>query len=299
MATPFVKMQGDGNDFVVLDETAERLVDDRGGFAERYCDRRFGVGANGVIHVVPPDDTGADVGMRLFQPDGDEAAMCGNGVRCAARFAVEEGLVVADESGVGGGDDPGTGDGVEGDGAGGDDGVAVTVETPAGLREAHVRVDRVAVGMGAPTFAPDGIPAERAVEDEEVGELAVTAVGTGVPHAVAVVDDVETLPLESVAPATRHADVFPEGANVDAATPLDDGGYRVRTFERGVEGETLACGTGAVAVAAVARRDRDAGDDVRIVANGGELRVRFEDGEATLEGGAERVFTGEIPDDGH
>lgn len=277
MATPFVKMQGDGNDFVVLDETAERLVSDRSGFAARYCDRRFGVGADGVIHVERPeaselDAEGADVAMRLFQPDGDEAAMCGNGVRCVARFAVDEGLV--------------------------EPGGPIHVRTPAGLRRARVDGDRVGVAMGTPSFAPGDVPATREIVEEALGELTVTAVDTGVPHAVAFVDDVETMPLERLAPATRHHDVFPEGANVDIAGSLDedDGGYRVRTFERGVEGETMACGTGAVAVAAVARRERDAGDAVRIVANGGELRVTFdEDGAATLEGGAERVFEGSVP----
>jgi diaminopimelate epimerase len=278
MATPFVKMQGDGNDFVVLDETAERLVSDRSGFAARYCDRRFGVGADGVIHVERPeasalDAEGADVAMRLFQPDGDEAAMCGNGVRCVARFAVEEGLV--------------------------EPGGPIHVRTPAGLRRARVDGDRVGVAMGTPSFAPGDVPATREIVEEALGELTVTAVDTGVPHAVAFVDDVETMPLERLAPATRHHDVFPEGANVDVAGSLDEddgGGYRVRTFERGVEGETMACGTGAVAVAAVARRDRGAGDDVRIVANGGELRVTFDgDGAATLEGGAERVFEGSVP----
>ncbi|MCX2818839.1 diaminopimelate epimerase [Haladaptatus sp. F3-133] len=266
--TAFTKAHGNGNDFVIVDEWNANRVDEdeKASFAERYCDRRRGVGGDGVVFVSEGDD--ADARMRLYQPDGDTVEMCGNALRCIARFCVERGYF--------------------------EDGEAFDVETGAGRREVVWNADdeTARVEMGVPSFDAEDVPAHSEVIEEEVAGRTVTAVNTGVPHAVIFADNVGTVNVEDEAPRLRHADVFPDGANVNFAEEADDG-YTVRTFERGVEGETLACGTGAVGVAAVARRLHGAGDEVKVETRGGELVVGFDDGVAYLRGDAELVYEGE------
>ncbi|MFD1599490.1 diaminopimelate epimerase [Halobellus rarus] len=286
------KYHGTGNDFIVVD--AVESIPDRPAFATTYCDRETGVdheesprtGADGVLFLAlesmysPPR-----VVMTLVQPDGSVAAMCGNGARVAAAWAAER--TGADE---------------------------LMIDTPAGTRRAVVDGDDVTIEMGIPSFAPRDVPLARETEliEEDVEGLTVTAVNTGVPHAVAVVDDVDDVDLESVAPAVRHADVFPEGANVTLASRVDADGesdvraadesdagphFRQRTYERGVEGETRSCGTGAVAVAAVAKRLGliDGDETVTVSPPGGDLRITVPDGDsATLAGPAEREFSDEL-----
>ncbi|WP_144901498.1 diaminopimelate epimerase [Halobellus captivus] len=278
------KYHGTGNDFIVVD--AVESIPDRPAFATTHCDRETGVdheassrtGADGVLFLAlearysPPR-----VVMTLVQPDGSVAAMCGNGARVAAAWAAER-----------------TGS------------TELMIDTPAGTRRAVVDGDDVTIEMGVPRFAPRDVPLARETEltEENVGDLVVTAVNTGVPHAVAIVDDVDDVDLEAVAPAIRHADVFPEGANVTIASRVDtdtnaEGAprFRQRTYERGVEGETRSCGTGAVAVAAVAKRLGlvDGDETVTVSPPGGDLRITVPDGEsATLAGPAEREFVGEL-----
>ncbi|NHX36347.1 MULTISPECIES: diaminopimelate epimerase [Halolamina] len=288
MSVPFEKYDGAGNDFVVVDAD-DGAVEDRAAFARAHCDRETGVvdgaggrrGADGVLFLSLDGDTDpATVTMTLVQPDGSVAEMCGNGARCVAAWA-------ADRSGAS----------------------TVAIDTPAGRRRAVVE-EEVAVEMGTPTFDPGAVPlagddpAIDATLDELDGTpaagLSVTAVNTGVPHAVVFVDDVEAVDIDAVAPPIRHADTFPEGANVTFAAREGDG-YRQRTFERGVEGETRACGTGAVAVAAAAARLghlSDAGETnwVTVTPPGGELGVAVpDDGPARLRGPAEKRFEGELP----
>jgi diaminopimelate epimerase len=230
--------------------------------------------------------------MRLVQPDGSEAAMCGNGARCAAAWASQR--LGVDE---------------------------LVVDTAAGERAAQIHDDgTVTISMGRPTFDPDAVPLARdsALIEEAVEGLTVTAVNTGVPHAVAFVDaaaldgervqiddagsttpagvDIDAIDLESVAPPVRHASIFPEGANVNLAA-ADGDGFRQRTFERGVEDETRSCGTGAVAVAAVAKRLGKIGSEsVRVTPAGGDLEIRIPDeGEAILAGPVAVEFAGELP----
>ena len=280
---PIEKYHGTGNDFVVVDATES--VPDRPAFATTYCDRETGVdhvdsartGADGVLFLSlearysPPR-----VVMTLVQPDGSIAAMCGNGARVAAAWAAER---------------TGT--------------TELMIDTPAGTRRAAVDGDDVTIEMGVPAFAPRAVPLSRETElvEEDVEGVTVTAVNTGVPHAVALVDDVDAVDLGSIAPAVRYADVFPEGANLTLASRVDHGAdddaprFRQRTYERGVEGETRSCGTGAVAVAAVAKRlDRlDGSDAVTVTPPGGDLRITVPDGgAATLAGPTEREFEGEL-----
>ncbi|QLG62961.1 diaminopimelate epimerase [Halorarum salinum] len=293
----FTKYHGTGNDFLVVD--AEEPVPDRAAFAVARCDRETGVdagarrGADGVLFLgldagaadAPgrdgdgrPDDP-VRVRMTLVQPDGSVAEMCGNGARCVASWA-------ADRTGAS----------------------EFVIGTPAGDRRAVVGDDGVEVEMGRPSFAPADVPLAGGgpLVGRSVEGLTVTAVNTGVPHAVAFVDDLDAVDLASVAPPVRHADAFPEGANVTLAEPVaadeaDAGGaraaeFRQRTFERGVEDETRACGTGAVAVLAAARRTgRTDRESATVSPPGGELRVTVPaDGSATLAGPTEREAEGTL-----
>ncbi|MFC7213603.1 diaminopimelate epimerase [Saliphagus sp. GCM10025334] len=283
----FEKYHGTGNDFLVID--AETYVPDRRGLASRECDRETGVGADGILFLALEDRYNPPrVIMTLVQPDGGTAPMCGNGARCAGRWAMER--TDSDE---------------------------VMIDTQAGTRRAY-RVesdvndgsdgshgndsdeqdqdDRIAVEMGEPTFDPKSIPvlADDPVIEEPIEGLEVTVVNTGVPHAVAFVDDVNAVDLEAVATPVRHADAFPLGTNVNLASPGAEG-FRQRTFERGVEGETDACGTGAVAIAAAARRLGLAdGNSISVSPPGGDLEVVFDGDTATLIGPVEHKFDGEV-----
>ena len=263
----FEKYHGTSNDFLLVD--ADEPVADRSALAVRECDRETGVGADGILflglhaHTSPPR-----VEMTLFQPDGGVAEMCGNGARCAAEWALRR-------------------TGAE----------SVVVDTPAGARLAE-RVDgEIAIEMGEPTFEPAAIPVEAdgPVLETELDGLEVSVVNTGVPHAVAFVEDVDAVALESVAPPVRHADGFPQGTNVVLAS-VDGDGFRQRTFERGVEGETDSCGTGAVAIAAVARRlGLTDAETIDVRPPGGALRVTIDEGGvASLVGPVAYEFDGEF-----
>ena len=291
---PYEKYHGTGNDFVVV--AADAPVPDRRAFAITYCDRKTGVGTPGTVaESAERDETvgtgdrrvGADgvlflaldeevspprVEMALYQPDGGTAAMCGNGARCAARW-----------------------------GATHTSGNQFAIDTPAGTRLATIDDAGITVEMGVPSFEPADVPV-----DSDGPMLAaklhgheVTAVDTGVPHAVILVDEVNDVDLEAMAPPIRHADVFPEGANVTVASPREEGGFAQRTFERGVEGETQACGTGAVAIVAVAKRLGlyEGAGPVPVSPPGGELSITVPDdgSPATLRGPAAYEWRGTLP----
>jgi len=274
------KYHGTGNDFVVAD--ADATVSDRSRFARAVCDRADGLahpdsprtGADGVLFLdLRPGDP-SRVDMTLVQPDGSTAAMCGNGARCAADWAVRR---LA---------------GAEGDGP-----AEVVVDTDAGARPAEVGKE-VTIGMGEPRFAPEAVPVEspEPLIEEPVGGLSVTAVNTGVPHAVAFVDSVADVEVAEVGPAVRYAGIFPEGANLTVAARRADGGFDQRTYERGVEDETRSCGTGAVAVAAAARRLGlvDRGESAPIHPPGGCLVVTVTGEGATLRGPVVREFVTDL-----
>jgi len=299
-AVPFEKYHGTGNDFLVVDAAAEG-VGDRAAFARAHCDRETGVagvegagdatgrrGADGVLFLsVEERFDPTRVVMTLVQPDGSTATMCGNGARVVARWAHDR-----------------TGD------------REFMIDTQAGTRRASVNAGATAatIEMGEPTFEPRWVPVDRdePLIDEPVAGLTVTAVNTGVPHAVAFVDGgrddpdgIDAVDLDAVAPPVRHADVFPDGANVNLASVVDDGsgdGPAVidqRTFERGVEGETRSCGTGAVAVVAAARRlGLIDGESAVSRPPGGELEISVPDrGHATLTGPVAREYEGTLPAD--
>lgn len=270
---PFVKMHGAGNDFVVIDRRAlDALRSDDSAvaaFVRAVCDRRQGVGADGVLFLDAADGDGIDFRMRYYNRDGGEADLCGNGGRCLAAFAAARGL------GLGG---------------------HVRFASAAGVHDATVGpMGQVELGLGdvaAPQLGQRFTTAGGAV----VG----ARVTVGVPHLVIEVEDVDRVDLAAFAPALRaHPDLGPPGANVDVVTVTGPSSARLRTFERGVEGETLACGTGAVATAAaLVAAGRVTAPVALTVASGDVLTVSFAgaDGNgfhgATLSGPVHVSFEG-------
>jgi diaminopimelate epimerase len=270
MEIPFVKLHGNGNDFIVIDESGHIVIPDemKAQFAESYCDRRFGIGADGVLYLSKSDK--GNIKMRLLQPDGSEAEMCGNGIRCLAKYAFDSGYVKE----------------------------TCTVETIAGLMPVVMgyRGDEFSatITMTTPQFDRKDIPATGEGEYKEtIGLHEVYAVNTGVPHAVVFVDDLDSIDVASQSPQIRFHDSFIKGANVNFVQVTGPDAISIRTFERGVEAETLSCGTGATASAAVAHRLGKAGTTVQVETRGGPLTIIL-DGETRMEGPAVTVFAGTI-----
>ena len=278
----FTKMHGAGNDYVVVDARAQER--DWASLALRLADRHFGVGSDGLLLVAPSSI--ADVRMRMFNPDGSEAEMCGNGIRCFAKFVLERDIARP-------------GDGV------------LSVETGAGVLTVipHLeqgRVVRAQVDMGPPRLRPEEVPVRLPEGAATHGPLidypltldgrtlAVTCLSMGNPHAVAFIQEpIEEFPLERLGPQVEHHPLFPNRVNFEVANVLEPGQVHMRTWERGA-GETLACGTGACAVAVAARLKGLIGEQVDIELLGGLLTVRWDgQGPVWLEGPAEEVFEGE------
>ncbi|MGB9370987.1 MAG: diaminopimelate epimerase [Halobacteriota archaeon] len=262
-AIEFVKMHGNGNDFVVIDETEKATIKNKASFAMKTCDRRFGIGADGILFVSRP--AGVDLGMRLLQPDGSEAEMCGNGIRCLVMYAVDAGYVKRGR---------------------------VTVKTKEGVREVTAKKSSVIVDMGKPQFARSVIPALGTGDQfiETMHGVVVSAVNTGVPHAV-IFDDQADVDVHDLAVKIRFDPVFPQGANVNFVK-VDGNALVVRTYERGVERETLSCGTGAVAAAAVANQMGLVDTRVTVKTLGGSLKITLRNDRALMEGPAETVYKG-------
>jgi diaminopimelate epimerase len=276
----FTKLQGNGNDFILIDEFERELIPEelKAKFASLYTDRRFGIGADGVLFLSKGEK--APLKMRIFNPDESEAEMCGNGIRCLAKYIVDKGyeqyLV---EKGS-------TKD-------------SFPVETLAGMIQVSTKYDldeefKAAIGMPAPKFNRSEIPATGEGEyKEEILEYTVYAVNTGVPHAVVFVDEVGAIDMAELAPAIRNHHSFLAGANVNFVEKREENLLHIRTYERGVEAETLSCGTGAMASAAMARKLGMVGDTVQVETAGGPLTVRL--GEKNeMEGPARTVFTGSL-----
>jgi len=249
----FVKMEGLGNDFVVIDGPVSPTPAD----VAAWCDRRRGIGADGVLAVTPRG--GARVQMEYWNADGSPAEMCANGLRCVARYAVDRGLVDTPE---------------------------FVVDTSAGERPVSVRPDgtvRALVG----TFSESG------AATYELAGYRLDAVSVGNPHAVAFVDDCYAVPVEAVGPIVEGDEHFPERINVDFATIVSSERIDLRVWERGV-GETLACGTGAAATAALAHRRGLTGPRVTVVLPGGPLILQIEGDQVWMEGPASTVFRGRV-----
>lgn len=284
LVVDFVKVHGAGNDFVIVDNRFFRFsAAELSMLARRWCPRRTGIGADGLLAFAPPEDDAHHYRMRYFNADGSRATMCGNGARCLARFARLAGLEAN----------------------------PLVFESDAGVYRADVPADPDApVRLYVPP--PENYQSGVDLETEVDGLPAVDYVWTGTEHAVCFVEDVQAVPLSEHGRAIRRDEAFaPTGANanfVEVAHAEEEGGsdpdrplLRVRTFEKGVEAETRACGTGALAAAVVARlQNRTAADRIAVQMPGGTLTVGLEiDGEGTvtdlyLEGPVVRVFRGTV-----
>jgi diaminopimelate epimerase len=274
MRLAFSKMQGLGNDFVVLDATEHPIALDSA-LARRLADRRFGIGCDQILLVEPPRLPDTEFHYRIFNADGSEVEQCGNGARCFARFVRDRGLTDHDE---------------------------IPVGTAAGPIRLYLEdAGQVRVDMGAPEFEPERIPflvdRQALTYDLDVaGEsLVIGAVSMGNPHAVILVEDLDTAPVARLGPLVESHPRFPQRVNVGFMQILARDHLRLRVYERGA-GETLACGTGACAAMAHARQ-RDLVDSrVRVSLPGGDLLIAWNaPGESVwMTGPAVQVFEGEI-----
>lgn len=285
MRIPFTKMQGAGNDFVVLDETRGRL----GLTAAHYRllgDRHFGVGADQILTVRPSPGEGIDFEYVIHNADGNEVEQCGNGSRCFARFVHDKGLTTKD---------------------------TIRVKTMKGVIAPHLTPDgRVTVDMGAPVFALEDIPFDASGltfvpqgswgnwplvpgNSAQAATVLIAPVSMGNPHGVMVVDNVDTAPVATLGPAVQASPRFAQGVNVGFMQVLDRSHIRLRVYERGV-GETLACGSGACAAVAAGIRLGLLDARVEVQTRGGMLTIAWAGGDNSvmMTGPATTVFQGEI-----
>jgi len=267
MVLEFTKMNGAGNDFVLIDNRAQKIELTRDQVV-RLCDRHRGVGADGVMVLIPCASRKADWAWEFYNSDGSTGEMCGNGSRCFARFVQRK-----------------TGNPKD-----------FTFETEAGIIGAKFHGERVTVNLTAPQELRLGEQVKLST-----GVQTIHSVNTGVPHAVLYVPDADKAMVAQIGPEIRrHAHFGPKGTNVNFVQVLGPNHIRVRTFERGVEGETLACGTGVTASALVSSRVHKFASPVKVQVQGGDLlEVSFEEQnggfeEVRLTGPAEFVFEGKI-----
>ena len=277
----FVKMHGLGNDFVFIEDKTGQDKDYTA-LARAMCNRHTGIGADGLIVIV--DSRVADVRMRIINSDGSEAEMCGNGIRCFAKYVYDSGIIEKKR---------------------------FTVETPAGIMEPEITVGAdnkaklITINMGRPSFNRSEIPMEGAdgrVLNEDLcvdGEnWKITSLLMGVPHTVTYVDDVDTVDIEKIGPLFEKHEAFPKHTNINFAQQMDDRTVKVRTWERGA-GATLACGTGSCSVAIASFLNGHTGREVDIQLPLGTLHIEYreEDGNVYMTGPAAVSFTGTWPDE--
>jgi diaminopimelate epimerase len=274
MRLKFTKMQGAGNDFVVIDATRAR-PDLGPETIRRLADRQFGVGFDQLLVVEPARSPGTDFYYRIFNSDGGEVSQCGNGARCFVRFVHDKNL---------------------------SDKPAIRVETRSGVIEPRLETDgRVTVNMGAPQFEPRDIPfdaparAPRYRIDVEGRPVEIFSVSMGNPHAVQVVADVETAPVGTQGPLVEAHARFPQRVNAGYMQVVDRHHIRLRVYERGA-GETLACGTGACAAVVTGIAAGLLDSPVKVATRGGDLDIAWagEGQPVWMTGPAQSVFEGEI-----
>jgi len=271
----FWKMHGLGNDYIVIDNRDEKISgDDAARLAKRLCERRFSVGADGLLLV--SCSKVADAKMRIFNADGSEAEMCGNGIRCFAKYCYENGVVKKSE---------------------------FPIETLSGLKRVWLTVKRdevktVRVDMGPPNWERSSLPmvGHGACINENLdvnGEaFKVTCLSVGNPHCVIFVDKVDDFPVDQIGPKIENHKAFPKKTNVGFVQVLNNNQLKVRVWERGC-GETLACGTGTCAAVAVANRLGKVTNKVTVHMLGGDLQVQVDE-RLYLSGPAEKVFEGTL-----
>ncbi len=272
----FTKMHGLGNDFVVFIDK-DGANKDFSDLAVRLCDRHTGIGADGIMVVVP--SAVADTRMRIINADGSEAEMCGNGIRCFAKYVYERGIITKD---------------------------SFTIETLAGIMKPSLTIESgvvtlVTVDMGKPIFEARQIPmdSEAAIVKKfpvqvEDTTYEVSSVLMGVPHTEVFVNDVTTVPLTTLGPKLEKHELFPRGTNVNFVQVVDKDHIKVRTWERGA-GATLACGTGCCASVVMAYENGLTNREVDVDVYLGTLHIRYEeDGTVFMTGPAAEVFETEL-----
>jgi diaminopimelate epimerase len=274
----FTKMQGAGNDYVYVN-CFEEQVEDPAAVAIKVSNRNFGIGSDGLILIMPSDK--ADVKMRMFNSDGSESEMCGNGIRCVAKYAYDHGIVSKKE---------------------------ISAETGAGILTlqlftgADCKVEKVRVNMGPPRLTRSEIPMlgnpEERVVNEQLNILHssfnITCASMGNPHCVIFVDDVESFQVEKYGPLIENHELFPRRTNVEFVQIISRTEVRQRTWERGA-GETLACGTGSSAVTAACVLNGLTEKKILNHLSGGDLEMEWgADGNIYMTGPAVEVFSGEI-----
>lgn len=276
----FTKMQGLGNDYVYVNCFQEK-IENPPELARKISDRHFGVGSDGLIMINPSDK--ADFEMEMYNADGSRGEMCGNGIRCVAKYVYDYGLT---------------------------DKTSISVETLGGIKYLDLTVEDgkvklVKVDMGKPELEPSKVPViaegDRAVDapiDVDGEEYRMTCISMGNPHAVVFVDcDVRELPLEEIGPKFENHERFPNRVNTEFVRVLDLHTAEMRVWERG-SGETLACGTGACAVAVACALNGYTEDEVTVRLLGGDLHIKWDQEKDTvyMTGPAEVVFDGEWPE---
>ncbi|MCD8146567.1 MAG: diaminopimelate epimerase [Clostridiales bacterium] len=270
----FTKMHGCGNDYIYVDCTQKPLADPNG-TALRLSDRHFGIGSDGLILIYPSDK--GDFRMRMYNADGSEGAMCGNGIRCVAKFCYDKGLT---------------------------DKTHLAVETNAGMKYLNLtvengKVSKVRVDMGAPGLAATDIPVT-GLGDTVIGQpvnvagqdWTMTCVSMGNPHAVVWCDDVDGLDIDKIGPQFENHPMFPDRVNTEFVRVMDRQNVQMRVWERGA-GETWACGTGACATAVACGQNGLTDDHVTVHLRGGDLEIEVTDGSVFMTGPAVTVFEGE------
>ena len=279
MKYKFTKMQGCGNDYIYFN-CFDQNINNPEGLSVRLSDRHFGIGGDGVILVCPSDV--ADAKMRMFNLDGSEGKMCGNGIRCVGKFLYDHNIVDQNKE-------------------------TVTVETLSGIKTLKVykqdnEVKRLRVDMGKAELnsakIPVAIDKEKVVNEPVIidgQQFNITCVSMGNPHCVVFINDVEGLDIEKIGPKFEHDKLFPERVNTEFVRVINENTIKMRVWERG-SGETWACGTGAfaVAVAAVENGFCKKGEDITVQLKGGDLVINYTDDTVYMTGAAERVFEGTV-----
>lgn len=284
MEISFIKMHGIGNDFIIIDFFSKEFPEylDFGELSKKLCERHFGIGADGLILILPSQE--CDFKMIIYNADGSEAQMCGNGIRCFAKYVYENKITKKSK---------------------------ISVETLAGViipelifeNEDKNKIKGVRVNMGEPHLTKKNIPMignpDRQVINETIflenGQyFKVTCVSMGNPHCVIFTENVDNFPVTEIGPIIEKHHLFPEKTNVEFVENLSDKKIKVRVWERGV-GETMACGTGASAAVVAGILNKRVGNNVEVYLRGGNLKIEWaEDGNVYKTGPAENVFTGKV-----
>lgn len=279
MELRFTKMHGIGNDYIYFncfEQNIENL--DLESLAITLSDRHFGIGGDGIVLIIPSDK--ADAKMRMFNIDGSEGKMCGNAIRCVAKYIYENKIVNSKN---------------------------ITIETLSGIKTLDLTVNNdivesVKVNMGAAVLEPDKIPVKLPLEkiidypvNIEGSEYKITCVSMGNPHAVTFLNGIDELILPDLGPKFENHEIFPDRINTEFIEVLGRNNLKMRVWERG-SGETLACGTGACAsaVAAVLNGYCDMDTDIKVTLLGGELTIKYTENAVYMTGGSTKVFDGVV-----